>query len=397
MLKITKLCLGLAILCFGVSAHSQSVYVTNFSQNYSAINAVAKEMGGKIVSAISALQKASAGENADIATEAERRDVNIAKNTEKAKAVMQVQPSPDACGSRTIANYSESMRQAAIAVTRGMGASASARAKHAQDSETQAASVLTLHKEKYCDGAVDPACRGARAADNGRGEQMKNADAQASSLLSGAGDYNRSENLTYTDEQKKAALAYIDNTTDATDQPKKLSEREAETDSGRSYEGLRLVYESRISMARQSLFAILGSRLPVQNSGEILSRMQETATGGVGGSGAWMQERLASLKKGSVRQNISQMELLKLDIDRRYSNPDWYAAIGKASDSSLLREMVLMQATFLNMEYMKLRDREVSAAIAAQQAMESIRAEIKPRLLAARIAASTPVSGSGGK
>ena len=61
----------------------------------------------------------------------------------------------------------------------------------------------------------------------------------------------------------------------------------------------------------------------------------------------------------------SMIEVLKSESEGRFSNPNWYAEVGRASTEALLREMVHMEAFRLWVEYLKYRQDEVMVSLLA--------------------------------
>ena len=60
----------------------------------------------------------------------------------------------------------------------------------------------------------------------------------------------------------------------------------------------------------------------------------------------------------TLPEDISYLEMLKTEVDRRYASPLWYAGIAGDNGDAVLRELAYMQALSLNLSYLQLRQGE---------------------------------------
>ena len=60
----------------------------------------------------------------------------------------------------------------------------------------------------------------------------------------------------------------------------------------------------------------------------------------------------------ALPENISYLELLKTEVDRRFASPTWYAGIAGNHTAAVLQEIAYMQALELNLNYLQLRQGE---------------------------------------
>lgn len=302
-----------------------------------------------------------------------------------------LQSAPDACAAITRAAYSTTVTQNAgyqKNVTAYRGAAAAGNQPTPAD---QARNIQNTNYSTYCDPNTDPdRCASSPSpggASNGSAlnERMTGADERASTLFQGAGSPGHVANLTYTPTQQKAAQDYISNLVDGADAPRKLSDQEYKTPQGQQYEGLRIAYEARMSLARDALEYTLASRTPMSGSAQIVQSMM-TADGG--SSANYINSRLNDPKNGillySPSGDVSPMQLLDLEVGRRTDNPDWYTMINTSSDTNaLLREQVFMTAQLMKMELIRLKGEELRTALAGLAASESTKTNMKPKMDAA--------------
>jgi hypothetical protein len=319
---------------------------------------------------------------ANALTAQQARDVNNYA-TQQAAAL---QPAADACASAATAAYAPSVTQNYQYHKSMAGYRGALRAGNSPDGADQKKQVQSNHFNFYCDPNTDPAqCVGAKAPqDNGstKKELMISADQRAGTLFGGAGAPGHVTNLTYTQQQQQAAQDYISNAVDGTDAPRKLSAAEYNTPQGQQYEGLRIAYESRLSLSRDAMEYVLASRTPIPGSHQTVNDMV-TADGGASASyiNARLNDPVSGILMYSPSGDVSQMQLLDLEVGRRVDNPDWYKIMNTNSDTNaLLRELVFMSALQLKMQYMRLREGEYTASIAAVNAAEAAKTNMKERL-----------------
>jgi hypothetical protein len=319
------------------------------------------------------------GSNADIATQMEQRQVDAIKAQKRYENMKNQQPAIDACGGQSMAGYAQSVVDISRSISSAAKARAAAAAGNAPSIPEQQALVDDIHHHTYCNPDTDPEkCKNGRTEKNEKGEDMMDADKSSESLFSGAGVPGRTEDLTFTPKQLEAAEKYIKNVIDSADTPRKLTPSEYDTAEGKKYEGLRTVYESRMSLARNVLIDIKSQRTPMKDSSEILDAIRDGSP--VGGAG-YINNRVARLLGWDPDGNISPLELMDIDIRRRVDNPAWYEAINTSADQvSLLREQTFMLAMLLKMQYMQMRQHEVTAALEATSSAESTKANMKPKL-----------------
>jgi hypothetical protein len=173
---------------------------------------------------------------------------------------------------------------------------------------------------------------------------MPGADLDSSSLFVGAATVAGASNgspkpitYTYTREEMQAAFDYAKNITAGLVQPN-LAIGDEKTPRGMDY-----VAQQR----RQAAVASL-----IQNT------LIDVAT-----------RRTPAVKMGEQGKNISMLEMIKNDIDRRYANPDWYMKSARLPVESAMRDMVQISAQNTYLSFQQFRQGEnIEALLAASLA-----------------------------
>lgn len=334
-----------------------------------------------------ALRAATVGANADIATQVEQRQVNAIKQQKKYEAQQAQQPASDACASQTHAAYAGTVLDISKSIASSSSARMAARVGNAPVAQKQLESVESEHQAVYCDKLTDPTkCANSpnpNGAPNGRTDAlaskdtMSGADTRSDALFIGAGSPGRSGNLTFTPAQQRAADAFVMNAVSAGSAPRKLSPAEYNNpdNSGKQYEGLRLTYAARTSIAQDYLTGIAAQRKPMAGSAKVLDDLAQTT------QGSYVERRRNQLKPFSASGDLSERELLDIEIMRRADNPEWHTFVnGSASPSALVREQTLMMAMSLKMQYQQMKSIEIATALAAIQSAEATKTNLMPQI-----------------
>jgi hypothetical protein len=294
------------------------------------------------------------------------------------------------CASSSIANYASSAKQVASYNKSVAGGTLAAKAGNAPPAAIQVTAIQNQHYNTYCDPSTDPdGCKGGQKAGSNGGpnpaDTLANADESAQTLSDGAGNIGHVSNLTYTAQQQQAATAYISNVIDGGESPRKLSDQEYKTPQGQMYEGLRIAYEAKMSLAREALTYVASSRIAIPGSYAKTIVPMENADGG--SSAAYLQAQMQRIEQyppgctGCSTGDVSPMELLTLDVGRRVDNPTWYTTINTTTNTNaLLREQTLMMAQLLKIQLMRLKGEELRTALAGLNAAESTKTVMLPKI-----------------
>lgn len=228
-----------------------------------------------------------------------------------------------------------------------------------QDGTAAAVAMYDHQVEHYC-APEDEGIRGCTEASD-----RPNAQFMLETLLNGSGIGNdvtpqelnsyQPEILSFDNQRITDARRYIENTIDPYplgDIPPDLHN----TPQGRALWIRQKLYESELDTARHSMNHALALRVP---SAALRGWLEEV----------WQEsksdEHLEALL-AELPDNISYLELLKTEVDRRYASPQWYAGISANPPAAVLRELAFMQVFQLNMDYLRLRQGERVEMLLAQ-------------------------------
>jgi len=334
---------------------------------------------------LSDLIKANTEQSAKMFTEQQEFQMNLKKAEDASAVAKNAQPSPLTCASMTTAVASTSImsvgQSANNSVIESKHASRANRGYRRAGGVAAAVDVLTEHN-KYC-AKGDPTCTpdkaylNKKAAPGAPPGSLEDADKNVKTLLSGAGN-DGVDILTYTPEQVDAALAFITNVKEGSLTPRRLNQSESETPAGRIYNAKLIEYDAIKSASSYSLDSILASRMPAPSSELWVKYMMQSANGD---SGEKIKDMLSKIKSHTGSDKISPADILRVEILRRSANPQWMLDIQKASsDTMLLRELVIMQALSLQMQYEKLRRDEAASVLNSMQALELVKQRMLPEL-----------------
>ena len=342
-----------------------------------------KEETGKVVSAVSVQTKV---QSETARTIAENEDVAAATRAKQAATVeATIAAKPPASGGCTGRITGQAVGKGGADKNKVAAGANNKRTRYgrvAPPAAQQLATALKGHTDKYCsdEDVQNKLC------DRAAKPEMKDADTKANSLFSGAGgnDAVSGETLTYSEEQRQAADDFLKNLTDSGDAPRKLGRAEIGTEDGKHYEALRLVYAARTSIPASQMERIKGRRVAGAGSEATFQQLMEDDTD----KGAYFRDRFVPYSKGAdgrraAGNRISELELMKFEVDRRYSNSVWHSNIQRGNNADLLKEIALMMSLQLKFEYEHLRDREMAISIGAQQALTATKEELLPKLKAA--------------
>lgn len=170
--------------------------------------------------------------------------------------------------------------------------------------------------------------------------EYTNADILASSLLDGAGANGGSKARDYTFSQKQqyAAQAFVANATSHTPLPS-LPPSQANTDEGKKYLALQRAEAAQLSLSNYAFVHALAQQLPIENLGTQMGN-------------AWKQMagRVVGNSSTQLPADISAAHFINAEIERRFSNPQWYVDVSAASPAAVQREAVFQGALSLKLQ-----------------------------------------------
>lgn len=230
-----------------------------------------------------------------------------------------------------------------------------------------AATVLAIHA-RYCNsadaGEYPKMCAGTSA--------LPDADVQAASLFYGAGSKKDERAYTFNAKQIDAAMAYLKNVNDSIPATR-LTAAEARKPSGRAYLALQAGLAASTSMAYFPSELALAERTPLRGTQDVLRLLEKSSAYPSGGRGF--------VDANDFPDGVSRMDLLRLDVARRYENPKWYVDVAGNPDS-IPKESIFMQALALNMQFRQIEQMERIEVLLGQLVARDVNRDLKPRLQA---------------
>ncbi len=193
--------------------------------------------------------------------------------------------------------------------------------------------TAAIHAD-YCD-ATDYAAYGGTSLCK-KISDLPGGDKRLTSLLDGAGQDGKAPNLTFTQRQTDAAMAYTLNSTPTT-AGKKLGKGEVKTTSGHQYIGIMTQYESVNSAAREPMLAMVAASQPNEATHGVLKETLYTP------SAAAHFNRTAS-DEAKRTGMLSEREFEQFEVGRRYANIDYQTDLQAMSGDNLIRESIRVQA-----------------------------------------------------
>lgn len=156
-----------------------------------------------------------------------------------------------------------------------------------------------------------------------------------------------------------------------------LTKAQRATDAGRQFMALENAFAARMSVAKypQEAQANLLAAKP-----ELIEMVQQMLKSE---DGPFVQKYLNKNVPAWSSKGISMAELIALETQRRYMNPDWQLRLLAMSDTDIARENVRMQAMNAWLQSLALDRQIVASVIESNAAQAAIRSEMMPQLVAA--------------
>lgn len=182
---------------------------------------------------------------------------------------------------------------------------------------------------------------------------------------------------TQADVAQRAFLRNLDTPVDL----RELTAPELRTDAGRNYMALRDAYEARISLAMKPAEDQVMMMRANPNTRPIIEQLLQSQ------DGSFVQQYLQGAFPQFRSEGISLLELINLEAERRYRNPDWLPRIQEATGEQLVREQIQMQALQIWMTAQMLERLQQIAIVQGAATGVLVREEMMPQLVAAHRAA----------
>ncbi|MDO8728561.1 MAG: conjugal transfer protein TraW [bacterium] len=206
-----------------------------------------------------------------------------------------------------------------------------------------------------------------------------NGDVDPETLFRGAGSVKRGiATRTFDDRQMDAVNAYLRNIGGGSALGAALTEKQAKSAFGGQYFGLQKELEQVLLLAKEPFTESAANSTPQA----ITKTLMSTITVNSPGAKDFYNKRAAAA--GGYPKGISWMDLMDIDVMRRYGNAEWYTAMSAATPEAVARESMFMQAqsNYLALENLK-RQEKIGIYLGAILASQA-RQEYIPKLEAKR-------------
>jgi len=162
---------------------------------------------------------------------------------------------------------------------------------------------------------------------------------------------------------------------------RELTKAELQTDAGRNFMAIKDSYDAAMSLAMKPARdqALLMRANPTTK--DIINQLLKSD------DAPFVQNYLAKAYPNYASDGISINELVNLEAERRYRNPQWLVRMSSAPERQLLQEQVQLQAVQLWMTSMALERLQQIAVLQGNVAAAMLRQEKLPTLIAAHKAA----------
>jgi len=161
-------------------------------------------------------------------------------------------------------------------------------------------------------------------------------DTEVRSVLQGAGSVGKTPDLTFTDDQVDAAMAYLRNSSKHS-VGRTLGKGEIKTASGWRYQGLMTQYKSIQNAAMQPQLEMIADSKPNSDTKEALAESLENA------SAKSYYNDTASAEAQSSGE-MSNREFESFEVGRRYANTEYETDLQQMDGDNLMRELIRVQS-----------------------------------------------------
>ncbi|EAQ9807623.1 conjugal transfer protein [Salmonella enterica] len=160
-------------------------------------------------------------------------------------------------------------------------------------------------------------------------------DKQLASLLDGAGKPGKTPDLTFSQTQTDAAVAYTLNTT-APASGRQLGKGEVKTASGKEYAGLMTQYEGIMDAAREPQMAMIAASAPNKATKDALKDALKVSS-----AQRYFDDTASQQARSSGE--MSQREFESFEVGRRYANTAYLSDLQQMEGDNLIRELIRVQ------------------------------------------------------
>lgn len=161
-------------------------------------------------------------------------------------------------------------------------------------------------------------------------------DTGARSLYDGAGAVGKDPELTFTQAQTDAAMAYVNNTAKL-DAGRTPGRGEIQTATGQEYQGLLTQYKAMQSAAMQPQLDMVAASQPQEATRAALTEARQAPS-----AESYFQQTASAQAKQTG--TMSEREFESFEVGRRYANTAWVTDLQAMDGDNLAREMARQQS-----------------------------------------------------
>ena len=161
-------------------------------------------------------------------------------------------------------------------------------------------------------------------------------DTEARSLYDGAGEAGKAPELTFTQAQTDAAMAYVSNSAKL-DAGRTPGKGEIQTATGQEYQGLLTQYKAMQSAAMQPQLDMVAASQPQDATQVALTEARQAPS-----AESYFQQTASAQAKQTG--TMSEREFEAFEVGRRYANTAWVTDLQAMDGDNLAREMARQQS-----------------------------------------------------
>lgn len=161
-------------------------------------------------------------------------------------------------------------------------------------------------------------------------------DTEARSLYDGAGQPGKEPELTFTQAQTDAAMAYVNNSAKL-DAGRSPGKGEIQTATGQEYQGLLTQYKAMQSAAMQPQLDMVAASQPQDATRDTLNEARQAPS-----AETYFQQTASAQAKQTG--TMSEREFEAFEVGRRYANTEWVKDLQSMEGDNLFREMARQQS-----------------------------------------------------
>lgn len=161
-------------------------------------------------------------------------------------------------------------------------------------------------------------------------------DTEARSLYDGAGPAGKDPELTFTQAQTDAAMAYVNNSAKL-DAGRTPGKGEIQTATGQEYQGLLTQYKAMQSAAMQPQLDMVAASQPQDATQAALTEARQAPS-----AESYFQQTASAQAKQTG--TMSEREFEAFEVGRRYANTAWVTDLQAMDGDNLTREMARQQS-----------------------------------------------------